>query len=104
MVLQIATVNIRGNIVEAGYVGCFTNLLLSPINEIVDFIIDSLDGMNITECPSMDVCASQPCINGRTCVQVDKRFACLCPNHYTGIICEVLICSENLPEWRNMYC
>ena len=32
------------------------------------FIVDSLDGMNIAECPSMDVCASQPCINGGTCV------------------------------------
>ena len=89
------TANVRGNVVEAGYVGCIRNFQLSPTNEVVDFIVDSLDGMNITECPSMDVCASQPCINGGTCVQVDERFTCSCPDNYTGIICEVLICSVN---------
>ena len=88
------TANVRGN-VEAGYVGCIRNLQFSPTNESVDFIADSLDGMNITECPSMDACVSQPCINGGTCVQADERFTCLCPDHYTGIICEDLICSVN---------
>ena len=60
------TTNVRWNIVEAGYIGSIRNLRLSPTNKLVDFITDSLDGMNATECPSMDVCASQPCINGGT--------------------------------------
>ena len=89
------TANVRENVVEAGYVGCIRNLQLSPTNELVDFIIDSLDGMNITECPSMDVCASQPCINGGTCVQVNDRFTCECPDRYTGVTCGDLNCSVN---------
>ena len=47
-----------------------------PTNNSVDFIVDSLDGLNITECPSMDTCASQPCINGGTCVQ-EVSHACV---------------------------
>ena len=44
----------------------------------------------------MDTCASQPCINGGTCVQeVNERFTCLCPDRYTGVVCEDLVCSVN---------
>ena len=53
-ILDIA--NIRGNNVNIGYIGCIRNLRLSPANKLLDFIADSLDGLNITECPSMDVC------------------------------------------------
>ena len=42
----------------------------------------------------MDICANQPCINGGTCVQeVNKLFMCLCPDRYTGVVCEDLVCS-----------
>ena len=87
--------SIRGNNVNIGYIGCIRNLRLSPANKLVDFIADSSDGLNITECPSMDVCVSQPCTNGGTCVQVNERFTCLCPECYTGAVCEDLICSVN---------
>ena len=43
----------------------------------------------------MDVCASQPCINGGTCVQVNDHFTCECPDRYTGVICGDLVCSVN---------
>ena len=89
------TANVRENVVETGYIGCIRNLELGYTNESINFIVDSLDGRNITECPSMDVCASQPCTNDGTCVQVNERFTCLCADHYTGVICEVLICSVN---------
>ena len=42
------TANVWGSVVEAGYVGCIRNLRLSPTNELMDFIIDSLDSINIT--------------------------------------------------------
>ena len=57
-------VNVRGNI---------STLTASETCELVPlmihFIVDSSDDLNITECPSMDTCANQPCINGGTCVQ-----------------------------------
>ena len=88
--------DVMGNISETGYTGCIRNLRISPTNELVHFIADSLDGQNITECPSMNVCADQPCINGGTCVQeMNERFTCLCPDRYTGIVCEDLVCSAN---------
>ena len=87
-------VNVKGNISETGYIGCIRNLQLGPTNKSLEFIVDSLDGQNIMECPSMDTCANQPCINGGTCVQeVNERFACLCPDRYTGVVCEDLVCS-----------
>ena len=87
-------VNVKGNISETGYIGCIRNLQISPTNKLVDFIVDSLDSLNISECPSMDTCANQPCINGGTCVQeVNERFTCLCPDRYTGVVCEDLVCS-----------
>ena len=74
------------SVTVAGYIGCIRNLQLGPTNKSVDFIVDSLDGLNITKCPSMDTCASQPCINGGTCVQeVNECFTCLYPDHYTGM-------------------
>ena len=62
-------------------IGCIRNLRISPTNELVNFVVDSLDGLNITKCPSMhmDTCANQPCINGGTscCVQeVNELFTC----------------------------
>ena len=87
---------VTGNVSETGYTGCIRNLRISPTNEPVNFIADSLDGQNITECPSTNVCADQPCINGGTCVQeLNERFTCLCPDRYTGIVCEDLVCSAN---------
>ena len=42
----------------------------------------------------MDTCANQPCINGGTCVQeVNELLMCLCPDRYTGVVCEDLVCS-----------
>ena len=89
-------ISVSRNISETGYTGCIRNLQISPTNELINFIADSLDGQNITECPSMNVCANQPCINGGTCVQeMNERFTCLCPDRYTGIFCEDLVCSVN---------
>jgi len=88
--------DVRGNISEIGYIGCIRNLRISPTNELVDIIADSLDGNNITECPSMDPCVNQPCINNGTCVQeMNGHFTCLCPDRYTGTLCEELACSVN---------
>ena len=57
-------VNVRGNI---STLAASETCELVPL--MIHFIVDSSDGLNITECPSMDTCANQPCINGGTCVQ-----------------------------------
>ena len=33
-------------------------------------------------------CASQPCLNGGTCFNLYRRYACRCPFGYTGTECQ----------------
>ena len=37
----------------------------------------------------IDECASNPCINGATCVDKVNRFNCTCPPGFTGTLCGI---------------
>ncbi|XP_056318001.1 aggrecan core protein isoform X2 [Danio aesculapii] len=57
------------------------------------------DGVGLCHCPpglhgeecqfEVDVCHSNPCINGATCVEVEDTFKCLCLPSYEGDRCEI---------------
>jgi len=82
---------------DIGYAGCIRELRTSPNLELINFIADATDGVNIEKCPSADPCISQPCMNGGTCVNDrTERFTCLCSDQYSGAQCEDLLCPENL--------
>ncbi|CAM4527506.1 unnamed protein product [Leuciscus chuanchicus] len=57
------------------------------------------DGVGLCHCPpglhgeecqyEVDVCHSNPCTNGATCVEVEDTFKCLCLPSYEGDRCEI---------------
>ncbi|XP_051510327.1 aggrecan core protein-like isoform X2 [Myxocyprinus asiaticus] len=57
------------------------------------------DGVGLCHCPpglhgeecqfEVDVCHSNPCANGATCVEVEDTFKCLCLPSYEGNRCEI---------------
>ncbi|KTF92942.1 hypothetical protein cypCar_00020904, partial [Cyprinus carpio] len=59
------------------------------------------DGVGICHCPprlhgekckfEVDVCHSNPCSSGATCVEVEDAFKCLCLPSYEGDRCEIVV-------------
>lgn len=47
----------------------------------------------------IDECASQPCYNGGTCVDLPQGYRCQCPPGYSGINCQ-----EERSDCRNDTC
>lgn len=41
-------------------------------------------------------CASSPCLNGGSCVDLIDKYACFCPDGYTGKTCmnDIDVCKE----------
>ncbi len=37
-------------------------------------------------------CATSPCMNGGQCVDLYRRYACICPDGYVGSRCETGMC------------
>ncbi|XP_043101449.1 aggrecan core protein isoform X2 [Puntigrus tetrazona] len=70
------------------------------------------DGVSICHCPpglhgkecqfEVDVCHSNPCANGATCVEVEESFKCLCLPSYEGVRCEIDVnsCEENWTKFQ----
>uniref|UniRef100_H3AR79 Fibulin 7 n=1 Tax=Latimeria chalumnae TaxID=7897 RepID=H3AR79_LATCH len=50
-------------------------------------------------CKNVNECASNPCLNGGTCVNDINRYACLCPSGWSGINCHKSIYSLCSPDW-----
>ena len=55
--------------------------------------------MLLTNAVAVDECASNPCMNGATCVDSDHSFTCTCQSRYTGMICD----SKHVFVLRLMY-
>ncbi|XP_026992705.2 aggrecan core protein isoform X1 [Tachysurus fulvidraco] len=70
------------------------------------------DGVGVCHCPpgvkvedchvEVDVCHSNPCANGATCVEVQDAFKCLCLPSYGGDRCEIDIetCEEGWTKFQ----
>ncbi|KAI2662449.1 Aggrecan core protein [Labeo rohita] len=70
------------------------------------------DGVGICQCPpglhgdkcqfEVDVCHSNPCANGATCVEVEDSFKCLCLPSYEGDRCEIDVhsCEEGWSKFQ----
>ncbi|MCJ8747334.1 hypothetical protein PDJAM_G00152350 [Pangasius djambal] len=70
------------------------------------------DGVGVCHCPpgvkeeechvEVDVCHSNPCANGATCVEVQDAFKCLCLPSYGGDHCEIDIetCEEGWTKFQ----
>ncbi|XP_055064865.2 aggrecan core protein isoform X2 [Misgurnus anguillicaudatus] len=70
------------------------------------------DGLGICQCPpglhgdecqfEVDVCHSNPCANGATCVEVKDTFKCLCLPSYEGDRCEIDVhsCEEGWVKFQ----
>ncbi|XP_016396512.1 aggrecan core protein-like [Sinocyclocheilus rhinocerous] len=70
------------------------------------------DGVGICRCPpglhgeecqiEVDVCHSNPCANGATCVEVEDTFKCLCLPSYEGDRCEIDVhsCEEGWTKFQ----
>uniref|UniRef100_A0A671PZ14 Aggrecan a n=1 Tax=Sinocyclocheilus anshuiensis TaxID=1608454 RepID=A0A671PZ14_9TELE len=70
------------------------------------------DGVGICHCPpglhgedcqfEVDVCHSNPCANGATCVEVEDTFKCLCLPSYEGDRCEIDVhsCEEGWTKFQ----
>ncbi|XP_026123716.1 aggrecan core protein isoform X2 [Carassius auratus] len=70
------------------------------------------DGVGICHCPpgqhgeecqfEVDVCHSNPCANGATCVEVEDTFKCLCLPSYEGDHCEIDVhsCEEGWTKFQ----
>ena len=46
---------------------------------------------------SGDPCASQPCMNGGTCLPVNGGYQCMCPPGYSGMRCEIRDACQSNP-------
>jgi hypothetical protein len=44
-----------------------------------------------------DPCASQPCMNGGTCMRDNGGFRCVCPSGYSGSRCEIRDACQSNP-------
>lgn len=46
-----------------------------------------------------DICASQPCLNGGQCLQIDSSFQCQCAPGFDGLNCELdaRVCQTQQP-------
>ncbi|KAL6461491.1 hypothetical protein MHYP_G00296350 [Metynnis hypsauchen] len=70
------------------------------------------DGVGLCHCPpgllgnecqfEVDVCHSNPCANGATCVEVEDAFKCLCLPSYGGDRCEIDVekCEEGWTKFQ----
>ncbi|XP_048041130.1 aggrecan core protein isoform X1 [Megalobrama amblycephala] len=70
------------------------------------------DGVGLCHCPpglhgeecqyEVDVCHSNPCANGATCVEVEDTFKCLCLPSYEGDHCEIDVhrCEEGWSKFQ----
>ena len=38
-----------------------------------------------------NACLNNPCLNGATCQAISNAFICLCPQYYSGSICQTSI-------------
>ncbi|XP_016367445.1 aggrecan core protein-like [Sinocyclocheilus rhinocerous] len=71
------------------------------------------DGVGVCHCPpglhgeecqfEVDVCHSNPCANGATCVEVEDTFKCLCLPSYEGDRCEIDVhsCEEGWTKFQS---
>ncbi|XP_016117637.1 aggrecan core protein-like [Sinocyclocheilus grahami] len=81
--------------------GLVVNASLNPCepNRCGAGVCSVKDGVGICHCPpglhgeecqfEVDVCHSNPCANGATCVEVEDTFKCLCLPSYEGDHCEI---------------
>ncbi|TRZ00847.1 hypothetical protein DNTS_014116 [Danionella cerebrum] len=70
------------------------------------------DGVGVCHCPpgldgdkcqfEVDVCHSNPCANGATCVEVEDTFKCLCLPSYEGDHCQIDVhnCEEGWTKFQ----
>ncbi len=74
-----------------GFQGCVREFRTSRTGT-VDLIGDSTSGRGITECPDLQTCGPESCMNGGTCSNTIDQFTCGCAEGFTGARCEVDIC------------
>lgn len=56
-----------------------------------DSVFSSDNGFNISlvYISDTDECASSPCAQGGTCIDMENGFECLCPPQWTGKTCQI---------------
>lgn len=89
----------------SGFRGCVRELREARfVNSRVDLIADARFGQGVTECPNLNLCASNSCQNGGTCVNTLESFTCECAPGFTGGLCEIDICAVSNPCQNNGVC
>lgn len=48
----------------------------------------------------LDDCASSPCAQGGTCIDLDDGFECVCPPQWEGKTCQIGKLTPNVPVFR----
>lgn len=88
-----------------GFNGCIRELRTARFaTSPVDLMADALSGRGITECPNVDVCTPQTCSNGGTCFNTIDSFVCQCQPGFTGVSCEIDLCTVSNPCQNNGQC
>ncbi|XP_059087709.1 protein eyes shut-like [Tigriopus californicus] len=80
--------------VHRGFEGCifdfslkssYSVLPLIPLHSMVN--LKKVHGRNIQEC-HQDICSTQPCQRGGTCIGYGASFTCSCPDGWFGVRCQ----------------
>lgn len=91
--------------IRDGLNGCIRELSVQVDNPPVMLITDAIDGADIGQCPGLRPCDMYECQNGGLCVETsDDSFICNCPTEYSGVLCEIQLCTVSNPCQNNGLC
>lgn len=60
-----------------------------PSQGVCPHVFTKLNPYIIVCVPDMDECASNPCAQGGTCIDMENGFECLCPSQWAGKTCQI---------------
>ena len=88
-----------------GLNGCIRELSVQVNNPPLMLTMDAIDGADIGQCPGLRPCDRYECQNGGLCVETsDDTFVCNCPPEYSGVLCEIQLCTVSNPCQNNGLC